>query len=409
MDKPLLPSSNLVIVNDGKRDFLKKAAGMSAAAAIMSLVPPGVRSAAWAAGSDAPEKTEIKIGFIPLTDCASVVMAAEKGFDKKYGIKIIPSKEASWAGVRDKLSNGELDAAHVLYGLIYGLQLGVGGQKKDMAVLMNLNNNGQAITLNNQIKAKGVVDGPGLAKLVKAAKPDGQTVIVLPSGPMVLFPHVYKKLDYDAVKDFTPVSQIARFQFGVVSGPASNVKTVAEMVAKAKTDPASASYGTPGAGTLPHFMGVLLEQSAGISLNHIPFQGGAPANTALLGGHIGYKFDVVSETAEMHRAGKVRIIAVTGGQRDSQVPEVPTLKESGINMEATAWFAMYGPAGLKGDALTRLEKAMMKIARDPTMKDKMIKLGLEPIGSNSVDLAAAQKADLNRWEKPIKATGVQLD
>jgi tripartite-type tricarboxylate transporter receptor subunit TctC len=245
--------------------------------------------------------------------------------------------------------------------------------------------------------------------MTKTAKADGQTVIILPSGPMVLFPHVYKKLDYDAVKDFTPVSQIARFQFGVVSGPASNVKNVAEMVAKAKTDPNSASYGTPGAGTLPHFMGVLMEQSAGINLNHIPFQGGAPANTALLGGHIGYKFDVVSETAEMHRAGKVRIIAVTGSQRDPQVPEVPTLKESGINMDATAWFAMYGPAGLKGDALTRLEKAMMKIARDPGMKDKMIKLGYEPIGSNSADLAAAQKTDLARWEKPIKATGVQLD
>jgi tripartite-type tricarboxylate transporter receptor subunit TctC len=244
---------------------------------------------------------------------------------------------------------------------------------------------------------------------VKAAKPDGQTVIVLPSGPMVLFPHVYKKLDYDAVKDFTPVSQIARFQFGVVSGPASHAKNVAEMVAKAKSDPGNASYGTPGAGTLPHFMGVLMEQSAGISLNHVPFQGGAPANNALLGGHIGYKFDVVSETAEMHRSGKVRIIAVTGSQRDPQVPEVPTLKESGINMEATAWFAMYGPAGLKGEALTRLEKAMMKIARDPAMKDKMVKLGYEPIGSNSADLAAAQKADLARWEKPIKATGVQLD
>jgi len=244
---------------------------------------------------------------------------------------------------------------------------------------------------------------------VKAAKPDGQTVIVLPSGPMVLFPHVYKKLDYDAVKDFTPVSQIARFQFGVVSGPASHAKNVAEMVAKAKSDPGNASYGTPGAGTLPHFMGVLMEQSAGISLNHVPFQGGAPANNALLGGHIGYKFDVVSETAEMHRSGKVRIIAVTGSQRDPQVPEVPTLKESGIHMEATAWFAMYGPAGLKGDALTRLEKAMMKITRDPAMKDKMVKLGYEPIGSNSADLAAAQKADLARWEKPIKATGIQLD
>jgi nitrate/nitrite transport system substrate-binding protein len=182
MDNPLPPSSNLVVVNDGKRDFLKKAAGMSAAAAIMSLVPPGVRSAAWAAGSDAPEKTEIKIGFIPLTDCASVVMAAEKGFDKKYGIKIIPSKEASWAGVRDKLSNGELDAAHVLYGLIYGLQMGIGGTKKDMAVLMTLNNNGQAITLNNQIKAKGVVDGPGLAKLVKAEPKEWTFAQTFPTG-----------------------------------------------------------------------------------------------------------------------------------------------------------------------------------------------------------------------------------
>ncbi len=245
--------------------------------------------------------------------------------------------------------------------------------------------------------------------MTKTAKPDGQTVIILPSGPMVLFPHVYKKLDYDAVKDFTPISQIARFQFGVVSGPASNVKTVAEMVAKAKTDPNSASYGTPGAGTLPHFMGVLMEQSAGITLNHIPFQGGAPANTALLGGHIGYKFDVVSETAEMHKADKVRIIAVTGNQRDPQVPEVPTLRESGVNMDATAWFAMYGPAGLRGEALSRLEKAMVKIARDPALKEKMVKLGYEVIGSNSSDLAAAQRADLARWEKPIKATGVQLD
>ena len=111
----------------------------------------------------------------------------------------------------------------------------------------------------------------------------------------------------------------------------------------------------------------------------------------------------------MHRAGKVRIIAVTGSQRDPQVPEVPTLKESGVNMEATAWFAMYGPAGLTGDALARLEKAMMKITRSAAMKDKMVKLGYEPIGSTSAELAAAQKTDLARWEKPIKATGVQLD
>lgn len=244
---------------------------------------------------------------------------------------------------------------------------------------------------------------------VKAAKADGQTVIILPSGPMVLFPHVYKKLDYDPVKDFTPISLIARFQFGVVSGPASNVKTVAEMIAKAKADPKTATYGSPGLGTLPHFMGVLLEQSTGVAFNHIPFQGGAPANTALVGGHIGYKFDVVSETAELHRNGKVRIIAVTGASRDPQVPEVPTLKESGINMEAVAWFAMYGPAGLSPEVTTRLQKAVSHAVQTPAMKDRLLKLGYEAIGSTSGELAAAQRADLARWEKPIKATGISLD
>jgi len=117
----------------------------------MSLVPEAVRVGAWAAGSDAPEKKEVKIGFIPLTDCSSVVMASVMEFDKKYGIKITPSKEASWAAVRDKLVNGELDASHVLYGLIYGVQMGVGGPKKDMAVLMGLNHNGQAFTLSRKL------------------------------------------------------------------------------------------------------------------------------------------------------------------------------------------------------------------------------------------------------------------
>jgi tripartite-type tricarboxylate transporter receptor subunit TctC len=244
---------------------------------------------------------------------------------------------------------------------------------------------------------------------VKNAKPDGQTVIVLPSGPMVMFPHVYRKLDYDAVKDFTPVSLLARFQFGVVSGPASNVKSVAEMLAKAKADPKHATYGTAGAGTLPHFMGVLMEQSTGVPFTHVPFQGSSPANNALLGGHVGYKFDVVSETAELHKAGKVRIIGVTGSKRDPQVPEVPTLKEQGVNMDATAWFAMYAPAALPRETLAKLEKAVSAAVQKPALHDKLEKLGYEPVGSGSADLAAAQRADLARWEKPIKSTGVVLD
>ena len=153
-------------VGGKRRRFLKQAT----AAGLMSLVPNAVRTGAWAAGSDAPEKKEIRIGFIPLTDCSSVVMASVMEFDKKYGIKIVPTKEASWAGVRDKLVNGELDAAHVLYGLIYGLQMGIGGPKKDMAVLMALNHNGQAITLSRKLYEKGVKDGSSLHELIKKKK-----------------------------------------------------------------------------------------------------------------------------------------------------------------------------------------------------------------------------------------------
>ena len=122
------------VLKDSRRDFMKQSATVLGGAALMAMVPPGIRSAAWAAGSDAPEKKEVKIGFIPLTDCASVVIASVMKFDEKYGIKIILSKEASWAGVRDKLVNGELDAAHVLYGLVYGVHLGVSGPKKDRLI-----------------------------------------------------------------------------------------------------------------------------------------------------------------------------------------------------------------------------------------------------------------------------------
>lgn len=282
-----------------------------------------------------------------------------------------------------------------------------GGSADLLARLMaeGLKNDFSSVIVENKPGAGGRI----ALSHVKRAPADGQTVIILPSGPMVLFPHVYKKLDYDAVADFTPISQIAHFQFSVVAGPAAGAKSVAEMLAKAKAAPGSATYGTPGAGTLPHFMGVMFGQKAGAELTHVPFQGGGPANTALLGGHIHYKFDVVTETAELHRAGKVRILAVTGGQRDPQVPEVPTLKEQGVDMVATAWFAMYGPAGLKPEVRDMISGAVAKAVRSPALRAKLIEQGYEPVGSTSAELAAAQAADLKRWEGPIKATGVQLD
>ena len=154
-------------------------------------ISPALRTAVYAQGSDKPEKEEVKIGFIPLTDCASVVMASVLGFDKKYGVKIIPNKEASWAGVRDKLVSGELDMAHVLYGLIYGVHMGTAGPKKDMAVLMSLNNNGQAITLSKALAEKGAVDGPSLAKHMAANKREYTFAGTFPTGTHAMWMHYW--------------------------------------------------------------------------------------------------------------------------------------------------------------------------------------------------------------------------
>ena len=160
-----------------RRSFIANVGTAAAFASAASL-----SRTAYAAGSDAPEKKEIKIGFIPLTDCASIVMASELKLDEKYGVKFVLSKEASWAGVRDKLSNGEIDMAHVLYGLIYGVQMGVGSPKKDMAVLMAINNNGQAISLSKKLADKGAVDGASLAKLMKAEPREYTFAQTFPTG-----------------------------------------------------------------------------------------------------------------------------------------------------------------------------------------------------------------------------------
>ena len=142
-----------------RRHFLQAGAALGGA-----MLLPGVMQSAWAAGSDKPEQSTVRVGFIPLTDCAPIAIASLKGFDKKYGITLVPTKEASWAAVRDKLIAGELDAAHILYGLLYGLELGIAGKPHAMANLMTLNRNGQAITLSSDLREKGVTDLGGLKR-----------------------------------------------------------------------------------------------------------------------------------------------------------------------------------------------------------------------------------------------------
>jgi nitrate/nitrite transport system substrate-binding protein len=197
---------------------------LQAATAGALTIAPALRAAVYAQGSDKPEKEEVRIGFIPLTDCASVVMASVLGFDKKYGVKIIPTKEASWAGVRDKLVNGELDFAHVLYGLIYGVHLGTSGPKKDMAILMTLNQNGQAITLSKKLADKGAVDAASLAKLMATDKREYTFAQTFPTGTHAMWLYYWMaSVGINPLKDakvitVPPPQMVANMRVGNMDG-----------------------------------------------------------------------------------------------------------------------------------------------------------------------------------------------
>ncbi len=197
---------------------------LQAATATALTIPPALRAAVYAAGSDKPEKEEVKIGFIPLTDCASVVMASVLGIDKKYGVKIVPSKESSWASVRDKLVSGELDFAHALYGLIYGVHLGTSGPKKDMAVLMSLNQNGQGITLSKKLADKGAVDAPSLAKLMEEEKREYTFAQTFPTGTHAMWLYYWlASVGINPLKDakvitVPPPQMVANMRVGNMDG-----------------------------------------------------------------------------------------------------------------------------------------------------------------------------------------------
>ena len=269
----------------------------------------------------------------------------------------------------------------------------------------------RAVSLNQSVIVENKPGAAGRLVLgeLKRATPDGQTLVLSPSGAMVIAPWLYSNIGYDPIKDFTPVSRIVTFDFAVTAGPGAPQGDLKSVLAWMKANPSKASYGTSGAGTVPHFAGLLLSQVAGVPITHIPYKGGAPAAQDLIGGQIPLMVDTASETIEHHKAGKVRILAVTGEQRSGALPDVPTLKEQGINMAADAFFGLYGPPGMAPDMVGRLDRAVADALKAPDVQEKIRNFGLVPNHAPAGELAATQAAHLKRWEAPIKASGFKAE
>lgn len=264
---------------------------------------------------------------------------------------------------------------------------------------------GNPVIVENRPGAGGRI----AAQAVKDAAADGNTLMLVPMAVMVVQPVVFKSIKYDTTKDFTPIGNAVTFPLALTVGPATPAKTMAELVAWIKANPNQANYGSPATGSLPHFLGEMLAQAAGVKMQHVPYQGGAPLMTALLGGQLPMGFDTPLEFAENHRAGKLRILAVSSPQRMAQFPEVPTLRESGINIEATGWFGIFGPAGMPAARTESLSSAMQAALKAPDVMGKLSNLGLLAAPENSAEMARRMAADKARWEPVIKATGFQAD
>ena len=264
--------------------------------------------------------------------------------------------------------------------------------------------------LNRTVIVENRTGGDGLIgiKSVKSASPDGTTILVTTGPTMYLLPMVETEPSFDTARDFVPVSLLARFEFGVVAGPAVDAKDFEQFVAWLKANPGNATYGVPSNGTIPHFAGTRLEQALGIPMTRVPYRGSAPIINDLIGGHLPFGITTLADAIPQHRAGAVKILAVSSAARSPFLPDVPTLKESGVELVADAWYGMWLPAGSPPEFAKQLSAAVTTALAKPEAREKLLAIGLIPVGTTPEGLTQELAADTAFWQPIVKATGYKI-
>ncbi len=261
---------------------------------------------------------------------------------------------------------------------------------------------GQAVIVENKPGGGGIVGN----ETVKAAAPDGSTLLLTPIATMAAFPHSHgAALRYDPFLDFVPVAHLTNFQLSMLLNAEIPARNVAEYVALVKKDPRLGDYASAAAGSLPHYFGVLFAKSAGIEMTHIPYKGTGPALQALAGGEVKAAMFVLADALTLVRSGKARVVAVSGSVRSGLAPEVPTFKELGYAIEGNGWYALFAPAKTPKDVIDRYARAAIEVIRAPDMKQRLEQMGLEPTGLGPGELGAILKADYDKWGPVIRASG----
>ncbi|MCY7317470.1 MAG: Bug family tripartite tricarboxylate transporter substrate binding protein [Ramlibacter sp.] len=258
------------------------------------------------------------------------------------------------------------------------------------------------------VENKTGAGGQIAVQFVKAAAPDGSTVLQTPTSILTIYPHIFKKLPYEPAVDLTPVTLACVFDFGFAVGPAVplTVKTVPEFLAWAKANPLGQNFGSPAAGSTPHFIGALIGKSAGLDLNHAAYRGTQPAMLDLLGGNISAVSGPIGDITQHLPTGKIRILGTSGSKRSRFASEVPTFAEQGLK-DAThsEWFAFFLPAKATPEVVSRLNAAMKFALAQKDVIDGMAGFGLETMSSSSAELADLVKRDTAKWAPIVKQVG----
>ena len=264
----------------------------------------------------------------------------------------------------------------------------------------------EPVIVENRPGAGGNIGADQVAK----SAPDGYTILMGAVATHAINPTLYAKIPYDPVRDFAPVTQVASTPNVLVVNPSLPVANVKEFIAYAKAHPGALNFGSGSTGSAGHLAGELFKAMAGVQMVHVPYKGAGPAMQDLIGGRIQLMFDNLASSLAQMRAGKVKALAVTTAKRSSLAPELPTIAESGLpGFDISTWFGVFAPGGTPRDVVQRLHDELVKALADPAVRETMLKLGAEPVGSTPAEFAAYIRSEARKYAEVIKASGARVD
>ncbi len=265
---------------------------------------------------------------------------------------------------------------------------------------------GQPVVVENKPGAAGNIGADYVAK----SPPDGYTYVMGTVGTHAINASLYRKMPYDTVKDFAPVTLIASVPNVLVVYPPLPVNSVSDLIAYARANPGKLYFASSGAGTSIHLSGELFKTMTGVDITHVPYKGSAPAVTDLIGGQVQLMFDNLPTSLPYIKAGKLRALAITSATRTPALPELPTMIESGLaGFDIGSWFGVFAPAGTPKEIITRVNADIQKSMQTQEMRDKLLQLGAQPVGLGPEAFAAHVKAEMARWAKVVKESGATAE